>query len=236
MIEQYKSLRSYESEQQYPVRQEWFHGFLRGNLLWPQNNFGIRFLTLASVLSDQPKNWQEFEQSKFTYEQEVLLGRVMSRAHRLQSIPIVTNEFYKDGDLIIPQYRLQELWRATKAYVYADLLNFIDDGCKLEWNMTFSAPITLTTHNTKRIQDFFTADEELYRRTTLIKIVTDIADCLRTKEALNCASFYTEELINNRNNLSPRSLEIRQQLKLILTEFLSQQYPNEAIDRLFWGM
>ncbi|GIW61335.1 MAG: hypothetical protein KatS3mg089_0187 [Patescibacteria group bacterium] len=236
MIEQYKNLLSYESEQQYPVRKEWFKGFLSGNLLWPQNNIGIRFLTLASVLRDQPKNWQEFAQSKFTSEQEMLLGKVMSRAHRLREIPIVTNEFHKNGDLIITNYRLQELWSATKAYVYADILNYIDEDFKLEWNMTFSAPITLTAQNTKKIQDFFNADEELSRRTTLIKIVGGVAECLRTKEALNCASSYKEELLNNRNTFSPRAIEIRKQLKLILTEFLSQQYPNEAFDRLFWGM
>jgi len=236
MIEQNKTLRYSESEQHYPVCQEWFEGFLSGNLLWPQNNIGIRFLTLAAVLRYQPKNWQEFAQSKFTSEQEMLLGKVMSRAHRLRNIPIVTNEFGRNGDLIITNYRLEELWRATKAYVYADILNYIDADFKLEWNMTFSAPITLTAQNTKKIQDFFNADEELSRRTTLIKIVGGVAECLRTKEALNCASSYKEEVLNNRNTFSPRAIEIRKQLKLILTEFLSQQYPNEAFDRLFWGM
>ncbi len=236
MIEKYNTLRFPESEQQYPVRPEWFEGFLSGNLLWPQSNVGIRFFTLDSVLRDQPKNWHEFAQSKFTSEQEMLLGKVMSRAHRLREIPIVTDEFRKNGDLIISNYRLQELWRATQAYVYADILNFIDEDFKLEWNMTFSAPITLTAQNTKKIQDFFNADEELSRRNTFIKIVGGVVECLRTKEALNCASSYREELLKRRNTFSPRAIEIRKQLKLILTEFLSQQYPNETIDRLFWEM
>ncbi len=236
MIEQGENIYYPNLEQQYRVHKEWFKGFIEGNIIWPQNNFGIHVLTLSAVLENQPQNWQEFERCELSDEQEVFLGQVMSKAHRQQGISFVTNEFYIESDRLVPRYRLQELWKATKAYVYADLLNFIDEDFTWEWNMTFSSPVTLNTYNTKRIQDFLNSDERSEKRRKLIKITTSAAEYLRSKEALHYASSYREEITQSKNAFSPKALEIGQQVKLKIAEFLSREYPNETFDWLLWGM
>lgn len=110
-----------------PVRRSWFDAYTRSNSMWPQTFAAISFYTVHAVLNEPPVNAQEWLSSNFSQEQLEVLGKKMSAVHHTKNIHHATSPHSNGNDLLVQDWRLQQLWRHAKYVASKRILRAINN-------------------------------------------------------------------------------------------------------------
>jgi hypothetical protein len=114
-----------QTNKEYVVRDNWFKGYMEGNVLIPQVLNILGFTTMAAVLKDPPQKWEEFFHSWFNDEQIKDQGRIMTMQHRAKGINVTDKHHANSEAKVVSEGRLHSLWMVAKNYTLIGLLSYI---------------------------------------------------------------------------------------------------------------
>lgn len=104
----------------------WFESYIQGNVLWPQAYVGLFVMSISAVMNNLPKDAYSFMATSFSADQLNRIGGIMSHSHHAKGITKATQEHLVENDIVVPDHKIQVLWRGTKTFISHSIFNYYD--------------------------------------------------------------------------------------------------------------
>jgi hypothetical protein len=109
-----------------PVKDEWFRGYVEGNVLLPLTVMGSSIKILEQVLNDPPEDFNQLFNSKLSPAQLEQLGMFMSKVHHANNVEYATKPHMNPQDTVVLNNKFQQLWEQASLSAGMIMLNYVN--------------------------------------------------------------------------------------------------------------
>jgi hypothetical protein len=155
------------SENPSPVKDSWFHSYIKAKSYWPQDGAEAwEVFILSGIMSDPPEDFGGFATSEVSDRQLFLIGNTLNSWHHVYGVE-QSADVGKSADFEKPceisTEDLAGLWRGAKFITLSTLLNSISGGNK------YNVKAEFTSEEVDSINSFLSDDKNLAEVTAMKK-------------------------------------------------------------------
>ncbi len=154
------------------IPQDWFNGYMRGNRLWPQTNFGYSIFTTASILETPPREGLALTNSKLSLNQTEDLISLATGIHSKMKV-----------DRKVYPYQIDRLWEMAKN----NASSMITDIARVSGEL----PSNLVNKEEELAYLFSHIDSQAFQFAK--RVVTTARDSLSNVDAVRLSSLYFQQ-------------------------------------------